>query len=562
MFLILTYSLFRRPASAALRRSPIELHIQVRRPVYIKSESPIKKAMAAGESGMNKSLSGGITLGLALILPTSVAAMTQAPAGPQVQLFVAGNDSKADKKGKEDKKEDKKEGGAANDRARDSKDSSAILEEIRQMRLLIERLEARVNQLETEKSAAIVKPTTPATETPGAAAPSASPDPKQTGALPDGDRKALDFFRDTTISGTVDGYYGYNFNRPVGRVNLLRAYDVSSNSFSLNQAAVSIERAPNVGAGRRFGARLDLMFGPATETVQGNAASELRPQTFRPIWQAYGTYVAPVGNGLTMDFGKFASSLGYEGNYTKDQINYSRSYLFNFLPYYHLGFRSNYAFNDRFNVTHYLVNGIGQSEDFNGFKSQAILLNIKPTKRVSWNINYYTGIEARDSIPALNPGFAPLPTQPGLTTDIVNPAPRGRTHIIDTYASWNATDKLTLVGQFDHVISRAQTFSAPSRVTGGAAYARYQFTPKVALAGRGEYLSDSGGLFSGVTQALKETTLTFDYKLTEGVLMRGEWRRDFSDRPFFLTSAPGVLKKDQNTATLGLVWWFGKEGGW
>jgi putative OmpL-like beta-barrel porin-2 len=559
MFLLLTYLLFRRPASSALRRSPVEFHFQVRRPVFLKNESLMKKAMtASGASRMNKSLPRGIALVVALIPTMGMAMMTPAPAGAQAQLSVAGNDSKADKGGKEDKRE----GGAANDRAKDSKDSSAVSEEMRQMRQLIERLEARVNQLEAEKSAAMVEPATPATETPVASAPNASTNIRQTGAPPDGDRKALDFFRDTTISGTVDGYYGYNFNRPVGRVNLLRAYDVASNSFSLNQAAVSIERAPNLDAGRRFGARLDLMFGPATETVQGNAASELRPQAFRPIWQAYGTYVAPVGNGLTTDFGKFASSLGYEGNYTKDQINYSRSYLFNFLPYYHLGFRSNYAFNDKFNVTHYLVNGIGQSEDFNGFKSQAILLNIKPTKRVSWNVNYYTGIEARDSIPALNPGFAPLPTQPGLTTDIINPAPRGRTHIIDTYASWNATDKLTLVGQFDYVISRAQTFSAPSRVTGGAAYARYQFTPKVALAGRGEYLSDSGGLFSGVTQALKETTLTFDYKLTEGVLMRGEWRRDFSDRPFFLTGAPGVLKKDQNTATLGLVWWFGKEGGW
>jgi hypothetical protein len=99
-------------------------------------------------------------------------------------------------------------------------------------------------------------------------------------------------------------------------------------------------------------------------------------------------------------------------------------------------------------------------------------------------------------------------------------------------------------------------------LTGGAAYARYQFTPKFALAGRGEYLSDHNGLFSGLAQNLKETTLTLDYKLVEGVLMRGEWRRDFSDRPFFLTDAPGVLKRDQNTATLGLIWWFGKEGGW
>jgi hypothetical protein len=24
----------------------------------------------------------------------------------------------------------------------------------------------------------------------------------------------------------------------------------------------------------------------------------------------------------------------------------------------------------------------------------------------------------------------------------------------------------------------------------------------------------------------------------------------------------GVLKREQNTATLGLIWWFGKEGSW
>jgi hypothetical protein len=66
-------------------------------------------------------------------------------------------------------------------------------------------------------------------------------------------RETLDFFKDTTINLGLDGYYGYNFNRPVGRVNLLRPYDVSSNSFSLNQASLILERAPNVEAGRRFG---------------------------------------------------------------------------------------------------------------------------------------------------------------------------------------------------------------------------------------------------------------------------------------------------------------------
>src|SRR4249920_3175971 len=62
-----------------------------------------------------------------------------------------------------------------------------------------------------------------------------------------------------TFGVGFDGYYAWNTNRPIGRINLLRAYDVSSDSFSLNQANVIVERAPDVEKGRRMGLRLDLM---------------------------------------------------------------------------------------------------------------------------------------------------------------------------------------------------------------------------------------------------------------------------------------------------------------
>jgi hypothetical protein len=377
------------------------------------------------------------------------------------------------------------------------------------------------------------------------------------------DRGSLDFLRDTTFNVSVDGYYGYNFNKPVGRINLLRAYDVMSNSFSLNQASVVIERAPNVEAGRRFGARLDLQYGQATETVQGNAANELRPQAYRQVWQALGTYVAPVGKGLTIDFGKFASSIGYETNYTKDDFNYSRSYYFDFLPFYHFGFRAKYPVNDKVTVVYHLMNGIQQSEDFNGFKSQQFALILTPVKQVTWQVNYYVGQEQRDLVPDLNPGIPSLPTQPGLSTNVIRPFPNGRLHIFDTYATWNVTDKLTLAVEGDYVVNRLQDVSAPVHVSGGVAYARYQLTPRFALAGRAEYLSDRGGLFSGVTQALKEATFTSEFKLADGFLLRAEWRSDFSNQPFFLSDTTDVLKQHQNTATLGMIWWFGrKEGSW
>jgi hypothetical protein len=353
----------------------------------------------------------------------------------------------------------------------------------------------------------------------------------------------------------------------VGRVNLLRAYDVLSNEFSLNQASVVMEHAPDVADGRRWGGRLDLQFGQATDTLQGNPSNEPRPDIYRNVFQAYATYVVPVGKGLNIDFGKWGSSLGIEGNYTKDQMNYSRSYWFNFLPFYHMGVRATLPVNDRFSVNYWVVNGTNQVEATNGYKDELFGFIAKPVKSVTWTMNYYLGQEHPDRAVATNCG--PIPVQPGLCFTAITPAPDGHTHIFDSYATWQATPKLVLEIEGDYFIQRLWRnaapgqSSAPRHVDGGAAYLQYQLSPKFAIATRAEYMSDRGGLFSGLSQALKENTVTLDYKVADGFLMRYEWRRDYSNQPTFLTSAQGVLSKDQNTATLGLIWFWGrKEGAW
>jgi hypothetical protein len=372
----------------------------------------------------------------------------------------------------------------------------------------------------------------------------------------------FDFLHGTTVNLLFDGYYEYNFNAPIGRVNLLRAYDVSSNAFSLNQADLVLENAPDLSNGKRFGVRLDLQYGQATETLQGNPANEPRPEIYRSVFQAFGTYVIPIGHGLNVDFGKWASSLGIEGNYTKDQMNYSRSYWFNFLPFYHMGVRAQYQVNDHLAVNYWIVNGTQWTEPFNGFKDELFGVVVQPRKNISWTLNYYLGQEHPDFQyePVGTPG---LPTQQGIPFEPIPNPPKGKLDIFDSYVTWNASPKLTLALEGDYVIERLQTYSSPSHTDGGAAYVRYQILPKVALAARSEYMSDRGGLFSGTTQALKEETVTFEYKFTDNFLMREEWRRDFSNQPFFLTNTLGSLSKQQTTAGIGLVWWFGgKQGAW
>lgn len=340
----------------------------------------------------------------------------------------------------------------------------------------------------------------------------------------------------------LEGFYQYNWNTPYDRINLLRAYDTRANVFGIQQADVIVESAPKVDAGRRFGGRIDLQFGQATETVQGSAANEPRPDAYRHVWQAYGTYVFPVGRGLQTDFGKFASMLGYETNYAKDNNQFSRAYLFNFLPFYHSGLRVSLPVNDKVTVLYMLTNGIQQTEDFNNFKSNHVAAIVKPTGSVTWATSYYFGQEQPD----------------GAKPD----GPDGFFRVIDSNISYTATSKATFGLDANYVTNEVNKADTALSLRGVGAYARYQVSGPSALSLRYERLDDQG-LFGGIDQVLQEITATLEYKFAEGFLVRGEFRRDWSNEQFFTTSIVGELRPHQNTALIGLVWWFGnKQGAW
>jgi len=49
----------------------------------------------------------------------------------------------------------------------------------------------------------------------------------------------------------------------------------------------------------------------------------------------------------------------------------------------------------------------------------------------------------------------------------------------------------------------------------------------------------------------------------DGLLVPGEFRRDWSNERFFQGPRAGDLRMHQNTALVGLVWWLGnKQGAW
>jgi hypothetical protein len=348
-------------------------------------------------------------------------------------------------------------------------------------------------------------------------------------------------WRSLKFGATLEGFYEYNWNRPPDRIIVLRAYDTRANTFGIQQAAFVVDAAPDVDAGRRYGLRVDLQYGQETETVQGSASIEPRPDVNRNLWQAYGSYVFPVGaNGLQADFGKFASMLGYETNYAKDNQAFSRSLLFNFLPFYHSGLRLTFPVNGKVSAFYMLTNGVQQTEDFNDFKSNQVAAIIRPTPPITWTVNYYVGQEQSDH------------GKPD--------GPDGSFRVFDTYVTATPTAALTLGLDLNYTTNEVNAGDASQSVQGTAVYARYQFTRGLALGLRHERVDDEG-VFAGADQTLQEVTFTAEYRLDDGFMVRGEWRRDWSNEQFFPGRHSGDLRRHQNTALMGAVWVFGNKTG-
>lgn len=338
----------------------------------------------------------------------------------------------------------------------------------------------------------------------------------------------LSFFRSTEIFGFVDAYYGYNFNRPPGDTAQLRNFDTKHNQFALNLIELALEKKPTPDA--RLGYRMDLDFGPATEIV--HSAEPGGSETFKHIQQGYLSYLAPVGKGLQIDVGKFVTQHGAEVIETKDNWNYSRSLLFALaIPYYHFGARATYNFSDKFALSGYVVNGWNNVVENNHRKTYGIQAVIKPTTKLTIVQNYMGG-----------------PEQPNDDHDW--------RHLSDTTVTYTINPTVSVMANYDYGHDRVA--GAPVHWQGIAGYLRVQANKWLAFTPRFEWYDDHDGFTTGLPQTVKEITFTSEHKISNGLLTRLEYRRDFSDKGFFFKPVDRLVKA-QSTITFGLVYAFSSK---
>jgi hypothetical protein len=332
-----------------------------------------------------------------------------------------------------------------------------------------------------------------------------------------------------SITGLVDVNYNYNFNNPLSRMNGYRNFDVQENSFNINEARLTFQKnaAP-------VGFRVDLAYGQTMDLVNSDAnlgspnpGAEL---SLKNVEQAYLTAVIPIGSGLTVNAGKMSTHMGSEVIETLGNINYSRSFLFTFaIPYFHNGICAEYTFSPQFSSTLYVYNGWNDVITVNSGKTIGAEIMWTPDSIFNFTENFIGGAEEANSY--------------------------AKRYVFDSIFNLQATDALFVTLDADY----GQESDTPVGLAiwkGAALTGKYTLTDVSAIAARGEYYYDQNGWTTGTLQALKEITLTYEYKFGGSLVTRLEYRRDWSDESTFEDNAGNLTKNNQNTILIGSVYSF------
>jgi len=329
------------------------------------------------------------------------------------------------------------------------------------------------------------------------------------------------------LSIYLQGGYTFNFRNPDSGTNEQRIFDKDANTFLIDLAQIQFAKDAPVGG---LGYKLKVSFGETAKFI--HSAGLGKADDVVDLTEAYINYVAPLGSGLKLQFGKFATYHGAEVIEARDDFNYSRSFLFNYaIPFTHTGFMAGYTFSKAFTANLYVVNGWDVTNDNNKGKTFGASFVVTPIEPFSMNFGFMYGPEQPDN--SSNYRF-----------------------LFDWVGMLKATKNLTFVVNTDYAHEDKDPLNSGknSKWYGVAGYVKYDFTDFFSTSIRAEYFNDKDGVRTGIAQKLKEITITPEFKIAKNLLVRPEYRHDWSDKNGFDSQHNTLDKKSQDTIAIGMMY--------
>lgn len=329
-----------------------------------------------------------------------------------------------------------------------------------------------------------------------------------------GKSSAVKALSEINISGFVQASYFYDGSDPADRKSNGYLWNTSEDSFSINKVKLTIASAPVERTGEKWGAgyRASLIFGEDAPIVNTGGNT----QGLEDLREAYVELNAPVGTGLNIKAGQLISLLNYEsGDGGAANANFSQGYQWFYTgngP--SAGVQLGYTFTDWLDAKVRVQNGLYAGPiDNNSGKTFLGSLGIKPIENMWLSLIGFGGDETA--------GFS-----------LVGGS---------ILAGYQITKPFGIGLEFDYFSFDPDPAPSADLWSIGT-WLTYDFTDKVGLALRAEYLDDQDGFgIKGIALGgragsaiaspdadgdLSSFTLTLTYKPVPSVRIQPEIRLD------------------------------------
>jgi len=341
---------------------------------------------------------------------------------------------------------------------------------------------------------------------------------------PEEEKKPATFLDAVNLFAYVEQSFTFNLGGAGrGGVNELRVYDYYE-GYTFNMAEFSVKKV----ASERYPFGFGLAVTAGRDAQKNHSLGIFRDEDdafpFRntapvDVQEAYVSVRFPVGSGLIVRAGKWASLLGYEVIESPSNLNFSRGYLFNFAgPFTHTGVVANYAPTEWLNLFAGVATGSDTTEDNNQRPMGGLLVALTPAEGLSILTGSLFGPEQNDNN-------------------------RNQRWILDTVVTYTGLPKTTLAAEITggnekneaSLVALDTRRDADATWWGWALWGAYDFTERFRVALRQEYFKDSDGARTGFGSKLSlwSTTLTLQLKIWRGLVGRLEYRHDQADERVF-----------------------------
>lgn len=328
-----------------------------------------------------------------------------------------------------------------------------------------------------------------------------------------------------TISGYIESYYTYDFNKPEDHKRPAFIYSHNrSNEFSVNLAMLKATYD-----GDRVRSNLAIGVG---SYMNANYAGE--EGVWKNVYEANVGYKLLENHDLWIDAGVLPSHIGGESAKGLDNISLSRSLAAENSPYFETGARLFYTTKDsKLYLAAVALNGWQRIQLPNTSKNMSFghQIQYKPVESVVLNSSSYIGDEGSDSLRFFH----------------------------DLYVQVAVNDKMNILANWDYGIQKQPLLSKNYHWWNTGIQANYAISPKVKMNARLEYFNDEDGVVFGrygeVGTNILGYSAGFDVDLYKGLIWRTEVRNLNSSEKVFVNNQ-SELKSNSTTISTALGWRF------